>query len=67
MHVYLYLGNTQVADAQLDCSANPCKATDTFNNVLVKANESIDVRVEAEVDGSDSNISKAVKFTLTLE
>jgi len=74
---YLYLGDdkSSVADAQLSCTAvtpatNPatynCTASDTFSNVLVKAGESINVRVEAEVDAKVTTAS-SVKFDLTLE
>ena len=65
MHVYLYVDGNEVADAKLSCTSLPCIASDTFSDVLVDANASVDVRVEAEVNGTD--LRDTVKFTLTLE
>ena len=66
MDVYLYLGGKLVADDTLDATNNKWIATDTFTNVLVKAGESVDVELVAQVEAGTTNLKTAVKFDLTL-
>ena len=69
MDVYLYLGDDNVADATLVKSGTNWIATETFSNVLVKAGESINIVVKAQVEAKEktaSNLIDAAKFTLTI-
>jgi hypothetical protein len=71
MTVYLYIGGEPVADADLSKNTdNSWTAKDSFTNVLVKAGESVDVELKAQVDAAvatNSNLISATKFTLTLK
>ena len=76
MTVYLYLDWEPVADAELVLTGNEWIATDTFSNTLVKAGESINVELRAQVEAADvvdedgkpmnERILSAKKFTLFL-
>jgi hypothetical protein len=69
MDVYLYLGDDNVADATLVKSGTNWIATETFSNVLVKAGESINIVVKAQVEAAKATTANkidAAKFTLTI-
>jgi hypothetical protein len=60
----LYVGGENVADAELELKNNIWTASDTFTNVKVKAGESVDVEVKAQVEADDAGTIDASKFTL---
>jgi len=49
---HVYIDNEEVADADLNKTS--LEATNTFNNVKIKAGESVKVRVEAEVEADNA-------------
>ena len=50
MTVYLYIDGKPVADSELKVKNSEWEAGDTFTNVLVKAGETVDVELKAQVD-----------------
>jgi hypothetical protein len=58
---YVFVDGNEVADAKLACTKDTnndvtaCTAGDTFDNILVKAGESVKVKVEAEVETSNTS------------
>jgi hypothetical protein len=60
----LYVGGENVADDELTLSNGSWTASDTFTNVTVKAGESVDIEVKAQVEAADAGTIDATKFTL---
>jgi hypothetical protein len=56
--------NTAVADAKIACKNDVCTANDTFNDVKVKAGESVKVRVEAEVEANNTDLADGSNIDL---
>jgi len=62
---YLSIDGDEVADKVLSCTTKDatttCQASETFNDTLVKAGESVKIKLEAEIDAKESVIKDAVK------